>query len=253
MILVLCSIFCIFLPHFCPFLDFGFLQHILLTPALFLHYFCLIFGFSFSAAYSAYSCLNPTLFLAYFCLISALFFEFDCLQHILLIPSLFLPYSCFNSALFFDFGFLRHILLIPALFLVYSCLISSLFLGSLVFCSIFHLFLLYCWCCRIPAIFLDFGFLQHVLFIPSFLLHYSFLVLFLPYPGFVFVCLHFASICCLFLVFWRIFSRCLSMRNLFVAFWQPTANRKSYIFIVGDYFDRLEPCSEISPVCHPWG
>ena len=184
---------------------------------------------------------------------------------------LLLPYSCLISALFFDFGFLRHILLIPALFLAYSCLISGLFLGSLVFCSIFHLFLPYSWCClipgifryysyfissffcflqhillipalflayscRIPAIFLDFGFLQHIVFIPSFLLPYSFLVLFLPYPGFVFVCLLSASICCLFLVFWRIFSRCLSMRNLFVAFWQQTANRKFIHFRRWSFF-----------------
>ena len=31
---------------------------------------------------------------------------------------------------------------------------------------------------------------------------------------------------------------------------QQTEN--SYIFGVSDYFDRLEPRSEISPVCHPW-
>ena len=89
LILAFCDRFCLFLP--CSllitalFLDFGFLQHILLIPALFLIYSCLYYS----------------------CLISALFLDFGFLQHILLIPALFLAYSC----------------LIPCLFLPYFCLI----------------------------------------------------------------------------------------------------------------------------------
>jgi hypothetical protein len=79
-----------------------------------LPYICLIFGFWFSAAYSAYSCLIPALFLAYFCLIFFVLCSIFCL---------FPAYFCLISALFLDFGFLQHIFLIPALLLTYSYII----------------------------------------------------------------------------------------------------------------------------------
>jgi hypothetical protein len=55
-----------------------------------LPYICLIFGFWFSAAYSAYSCLIPALFLAYFCLIFLFCAAYS--AYSLLISALFLPY-----------------------------------------------------------------------------------------------------------------------------------------------------------------
>ena len=107
-----------------PFFDFGFLRQILLVPALFLSYYCLIFGLWLSAAYSAYSCLIPDLFL----------------------PILFLPYFCLI------FGFW-----LSAAYSAYSCLIPGLFLPYFwisAFCSIFCLFLPYSW--LIPALFLPY-------------------------------------------------------------------------------------------------
>ena len=87
------------------FLDFGFLQHILLIPALFLAYSCLMsalfFALWLSAAYSAYSWLIPALFV-------------PCI-----IPALFLPY-------FWMFGSLHPYYTYSWLFSAYySCLISA--------------------------------------------------------------------------------------------------------------------------------
>ena len=140
----------------------------------------------------------------------------------------FQPYSC--PALFLPYFLILAFCSIFCLFLPYSWLIPALFLRHfwiLAFCSIFCLLLAYCclirslyYSCLIRALFLYVCFL-HPYFAYSWLFSADFL--------FAYLCeiylLHFGSK-------------------------QQTEN--SYILVVGDYFDRLEPCSEISPVCHPW-
>jgi len=83
-------------------LDLNFLEHILLVPAL---------------------------FLVYSCLIAALFFDFGFMQYILDISASFLPLFGF----WFSAAYSAYARVIPALFLPYFWI--------LVFCSIFCVFL----------------------------------------------------------------------------------------------------------------
>ena len=219
------------------------MQYILRISASFLPFF----GFWFSAAYSAYSCLIPALFPPYFLIL--VFCGIFCL---------FLPYFWF---IFGEFGFLQHIPLVPALFLVlpYSRYIPVLFplyfFIFFVFCSIFCVFLPYSW--RIPAVFLPYFWilvfcsilclflvscclirsLYYSCLIPALFLYVCFLHPYVAYSWFFGAYFLGAYLCEIYLLH----------------FGSKQQTESSYIFVVGHFFDRLEPCSEISPVCHPWG
>jgi hypothetical protein len=233
------------------FFDFGFMQYILRISASFLPFF----GFWFSAAYSAYSCLIPALFPPYFlilvfCGIFCLFLPYSWL-----IPALFLVYFW---GVWFSAAYSTCSCLIPgaALFPVYSGIIPTLFLHFIfVFCSIFCLFLPYSW--RIPAVFLPYFWilvfcsilclflvscclirsLYYSCLIPALFLDVCFLHPYVAYSWFFGAYFLGAYLCEIYLLH----------------FGSKQQTENSYIFVVSHFFDRLEPCSEISPVCHPWG
>ena len=120
--------------------------------------------------------------------------------------------------------------MLSAAYSAYSCLIPGLFLRYfwiLAFCSIFCLLLAYC--CLIRS-------LYYSCLIRALFLYVCFLHPYFAYSWFFSAYFLFAYLCEIYLLH----------------FGSKQQTENSYIFVVGDYFDRLEPCSEISPVCHPW-
>ena len=136
---------------------------------------------------------------------------------------------------------------IPVLFLPYFFIFFA-------FCSIFCLFLPYSW--LIPALFLRYFWILAFYSIFCLLLAYCCLIRSLYYS--CLICALFLYVC--FLHPYFAYSWLFSAYGLFaylceidlLHFGRKQQTENSYIFVVGDYFDRLEPCSEISPVCHPW-
>ena len=197
-------IFTLFSSLFDVLLKTAFLQHILLIPALFSHYFCYAAENCIFAANSAYSHLILTLFSPYFhhflmfcwklhfCSIFCLFLPYShtifaillktvFLQQILLILTLFSPYSHLIFTLFsplFDVllktAFLQHILLIPALFSHYFCYAAEncIFAANsayshlilTLFSPYFHHFLMFCWKLHLCSIFCFFLPYSHTIF-----------------------------------------------------------------------------------------
>jgi hypothetical protein len=123
------------------------MQYILRISASFLPFF----GFWFSAAYSAYSCLIPALFPPYFlilvfCGIFCLFLPYSWL-----IPALFLVYFW---GVWFSAAYSTCSCLIPgaALFPVYSGIIPTLFLHFFLFSAAY-----FAYSCLIPGVFLPYS------------------------------------------------------------------------------------------------
>jgi hypothetical protein len=98
----------------------------------------------------------------------------------------------------------------------------------MVFCSILCLFLVSC--CLIRS-------LYYSCLIPALFLYVCFLHPYVAYSWFFGAYFLGAYLCEIYLLH----------------FGSKQQTENSYIFVVSHFFDRLEPCSEISPVCHPWG